>query len=268
MYTSMNTSSRIIFSPGRLKFRDNNVYATDWHHRQRAGRHRGNQSNVWNCKMFWILKVPLFPKWSRSEIASNLYLMLDEKHQWLRLHETFRRGEAGEQSAVSGLLSVAEKQLEIGVERRNQIDKDSVYGKAGQKVEEAGGRLDALPTAISWVIQWSSSLHSANNKVQEQTFGNILGLTEVSQSLKDTSKCPASLQTFKSVAKSAPRQHGHGLVPPQLSMSFLLPACKRAPRGTEGKEGALFSLAGGSEAMEIGRQRGVSPGTGRASPVT
>ena len=107
-------------------------------------------------------------------------------------------------------------------------------------MEEAEGHLDALLTAVVWVIQWSSSLHSADNKVQGQTSGNILSLTKVAQSLRDTNNCPASLQTFKSAVKSAPHQHGHGLVPLCPSMSFLLPACKWASRGTEGRKG-LFS---------------------------
>lgn len=86
--------------------------------------------------MFWILKVPLSLKWSRSETASNLYLMLDENRQWLRFHESFWRGEAGKQSAGSGLLSIADKQVEIGIGRRNQIDKDPVKSRP----EGGGGR--------------------------------------------------------------------------------------------------------------------------------
>lgn len=115
-----------------------------------------------------------------------------------------------------------------------------IQWKAGQKVEEAGGHPDALLTAVIWVIQWSSSLRSANNKVQGQTSGNILSLTEVSQSLRDTSKCPALLQTFKSAVKSAPYQHGRGLVPISPSMSFLLPAHTWSPRGTQEGRGSFL----------------------------
>lgn len=40
--------------------------------------------------------------------------------------------------------------------RRDQIDRDAARGKADQEVKEAGGHLDALQTAVAWVIQWSS----------------------------------------------------------------------------------------------------------------
>lgn len=40
--------------------------------------------------------------------------------------------------------------------RRNQTDRDAACGKTDQEVKEAGGHLDALQTAVAWVIQWSS----------------------------------------------------------------------------------------------------------------
>lgn len=135
-------------------------------------------------------------------------------------------------------------------------------------MEEAGGCLDALLTAVVWVIQWSSSLRSANNKAQGQTSGSILSLTELSQSLKYTSKCPALLQNLYECCEvcSSPVWTWPGASVPLhvLPLSCLQMGTQRYRR----KKGGLFSLARGSEAMEAGRQRGVSPSTGKASPVT
>lgn len=131
MYTSINTYSPIIISPKHLKFRDNNISATNWHHRKRAGRHRSSQSKLRICKLFW--KFPSSP----SEVhlkhietcTSHLVKTISDQY-----FVTFWRGEAGKQS---GLLNIVEKQMEMGVGHGNQTDRDPVQER---KPEGGEGR--------------------------------------------------------------------------------------------------------------------------------
>lgn len=210
MYIYINQYLLFISSPRHLKLRD--ISATTWHHRQSAAGTEVTKVTYEFVKSFEIWKFPSPPSEAdlkQHQTCPSCLMKTTSDWDFLRLSE--------EEKQASSLLITAGKQMEIGVGRRNQMDEDPV------KSRRRGGRLDALLAAV---IQWSSRLHSGN-KVQGQT-------SQALQRFPKASETPASAHPC---CKPSGVQRGHGLVAPHPSMSFPLPACKRAPRSTEGRTG-------------------------------